>query len=584
MVRPLTLALVLGLAAQVAMAVQIDSVLLPSAPVKAAEPRSLRLAEAVAVPPLASLRAASVGAADQLDAIAAWNRSGSRPAKNGFARPLALPRTVRFTSDLLARQPGRLAGGALLVPPTGGVVWGTEVRVEGSYRVRLHLSNVNLPKGTRLWVYGEGTEEASVAAEDVTFQDGLWTPSVGGPALRLEVRLPEEGLDGSQFTIDQVLETFELDREGAPRAGSAPEKVDSSCLRDAACYNNSNLSTMDLFKKAVAYLEYVSNGQSFTCSGALMNDTDDATTIPYLLTAYSCFSTQAEASSLQAFFDVIDAGCGGPAPSLASVPKTTGSTLLATSATTEFTLVRLSSLPGGRGLLGSTSQAVTNGTVLHGLSFPLDLAMGYSKSTVSTSAATCSSLPRPTFIYSALSIGGQFTSSAGGPVVRESDGRVVGLNWGVCGLNPTEHCDRSNSEIDSALSEAWPALAPFLTPATTPFLCTPTTTALCLNNGRFKVEATFNTGTQSGQAQVVKLTDETGYLWFFSATNVEAVVKVLNACTFNQRFWVFAGGLTNVQVTLTVTDSKNGTVKTYNNPQGAAFQPILDTSAFATCP
>ncbi|HSS77993.1 MAG TPA: hypothetical protein VLV54_14780 [Thermoanaerobaculia bacterium] len=34
----------------------------------------------------------------------------------------------------------------------------------------------------------------------------------------------------------------------------------------------------------------------------------------------------------------------------------------------------------------------------------------------------------------------------------------------------------------------------------------------------------------------MKLTDETGYLWFFSNTNVEAVVKVLNACSFNQRF------------------------------------------------
>jgi hypothetical protein len=65
---------------------------------------------------------------------------------------------------------------------------------------------------------------------------------------------------------------------------------------------------------------------------------------------------------------------------------------------------------------------------------------------------------------------------------------------------------------------------------------------------------------------------------------VEAVVKVLNACTFNQKFWVFAGGLTNVQVTLTVTDTKTGTVRIYNNPQGAAFQPIQDTSAFATCP
>jgi hypothetical protein len=64
---------------------------------------------------------------------------------------------------------------------------------------------------------------------------------------------------------------------------------------------------------------------------------------------------------------------------------------------------------------------------------------------------------------------------------------------------------------------------------------------------------------------------------------VETVVKVLDACSFNQRFWVYAGGLTNVQVTLTVTDTVKGVVKTYTNPQGTAFQPIQDTNAFATC-
>jgi hypothetical protein len=58
----------------------------------------------------------------------------------------------------------------------------------------------------------------------------------------------------------------------------------------------------------------------------------------------------------------------------------------------------------------------------------------------------------------------------------------------------------------------------------------------------------------------------------------------LNACTLNSRFWVFAGGLTNVRVVMTVTDTQTGTVKTYTNPQGVAFQPIQDTSAFATCP
>jgi hypothetical protein len=39
-----------------------------------------------------------------------------------------------------------------------------------------------------------------------------------------------------------------------------------------------------------------------------------------------------------------------------------------------------------------------------------------------------------------------------------------------------------------------------------------------------------------------------------------------------------------VQVVMTVTDTSTGTFKTYNNPQGQAYQPMLDSSAFATCP
>ncbi|MGH9399710.1 MAG: hypothetical protein ACRD00_05035, partial [Thermoanaerobaculia bacterium] len=79
-------------------------------------------------------------------------------------------------------------------------------------------------------------------------------------------------------------------------------------------------------------------------------------------------------------------------------------------------------------------------------------------------------------------------------------------------------------------------------------------------------------------------TSDTGQFWFFSSSNVEIVVKVLNGCGVNTRYWVFAGGLTNVQVTLTVTDMSNSTMKTYINPLNTAFAPIQDTNAFATCP
>jgi hypothetical protein len=115
--------------------------------------------------------------------------------------------------------------------------------------------------------------------------------------------------------------------------------------------------------------------------------------------------------------------------------------------------------------------------------------------------------------------------------------------------------------------------------------CVSDATTLCLNNSRFRVTATFLTNQgQSGNGMAVPETTDTGMFWFFSSNNIEAIIKVVNGCVLNSRYWVFAGGLTDVQVVLTVTDTQNGTVRAYTNPQGTAFAPIQDTAAFATCP
>lgn len=118
-----------------------------------------------------------------------------------------------------------------------------------------------------------------------------------------------------------------------------------------------------------------------------------------------------------------------------------------------------------------------------------------------------------------------------------------------------------------------------------PVECTPDPETLCLSGGRFRVRLLWTTADgASGAGQALPLSDDTGYFWFFSLDNVEVVVKVLNACGFADRFWVFAGGLTNVQVEMEVVDGDNGQVRTYRNPLGAPFAPIQDTQAFATCP
>src|ERR1700724_948304 len=87
--------------------------------------------------------------------------------------------------------------------------------------------------------------------------------------------------------------------------------------------------------------------------------------------------------------------------------------------------------------------------------------------------------------------------------------------------------------------------------------CVPTTTTMCLQGSRFQVAATFQApGAAQGQAQTVQLTDDSGYLWFFTASNIEAIVKVLDGCVLTQHFWIFAGGLTNVEATITLTDTQ----------------------------
>ena len=105
---------------------------------------------------------------------------------------------------------------------------------------------------------------------------------------------------------------------------------------------------------------------------------------------------------------------------------------------------------------------------------------------------------------------------------------------------------------------------------------------LCL--GSFEVEVEWDDGKgRVGRGMAERLTAESGDFWFFDPANIELVVKVLDGCRANGHYWVFAAGLTNVEVTTTVRDLKSGLEMSWTNPQGTLFEPIGDTSAFATC-
>jgi hypothetical protein len=116
--------------------------------------------------------------------------------------------------------------------------------------------------------------------------------------------------------------------------------------------------------------------------------------------------------------------------------------------------------------------------------------------------------------------------------------------------------------------------------------CFASPTTLCLSEGRFAVTVDWQTeqsGGGSGEGVAVRETDDSGMFWFFEPSNLEILIKVLDACVVNDQRWVFFSGTTNVGFDLRVTDTVTNETNIYSNEDETVVTPELDTDAFDTC-
>ena len=611
---------------------------------KAEEPPPRLLERASIARPIA-LGPAEESAPELLDAMEAWNRAGSVPTRVGFSRPL--PETIR--ADFRAAPAAVDAHSVHAQSKSGSLLWGTKIAVRGASAIRVHLSNVRLPAGTRFWSYGAAGRVTSFGMELVSASGDLWTPLIFGETAYLEAESPAGGGEG--FSITDVVEV---------RLGAA---TTPPCLVDAACVTSSDFDAIEPARRAVAFLAFMENNLLYACTGTLLNDTNSSGT-PYLLTAAHCLSTPPEVSSLVAVWDYVDATCNGAPPDPSTLPQSSGGTLLSTSANSDYTFLRLNDAPGDRAFMGwdQRPNSVFAGTTIYRISHPdpggTASPQSFAESVVDTNNNyVCIGVGRDRYLYSRTGEGAIGGGSSGAAAMI-AGGYVVGQLYTPC-PSVNDYCTQQYEPVDGLFSLTYVGIAQWLSPVTAPpvanFAWTPSSpgpgqaitfgdtstgaptswswtfgdgtgsnvqspvkayaaagtytvtltvsngsgsssvskaitvvpcaasaTALCLDLGRFQVTAhwTKSDGT-SGDGSAVSLTADTGYFWFFDPTNVEVITKVLEGCAVDQFRWVFASGLTNVGVTLTVVDAVTQESKTYTNVVGTAFQPVQDTKAFA---
>lgn len=428
-------------------------------------------------------------------------------------------------------------------------------RSAGAGRVRLRLTNLSIGNET-LWVYGaKGTAPVAFGKELLGGDGTLWTPSVPGDTIYLEA--PPH----VRFRADALAHIARL-----------PEATSTACFTDVSC---NAFDEREALSKAVAQLLFLSPDGWAVCTGGLINAKDKDDTL--LLTANHCINTAAAASSLEATWDDRTASCGGTVPAV--TPTTHGATLLATSAATDVTLLRMTSLPSGRWLMGWTTTPPSAGTMLYRISHPAGsdsiFPQTYSTTTVDVTVGTCTGIGRPQFLYSRRATGGIGGGSSGSPVIV-AGGYIVGQLYGVCGETSTDGCANDTYTVDGALARSYAVLQLYLNPSPTSCsACVPNATTACLLGNRFKVtmkwvDPVFGNGTgkpihfaENGpqiHPDFGPIIESTYFAFYdFFPNSVESIVKMTKGVGINSKYWVFVTGFTGATYDVTVQDTQTCT-------------------------
>ncbi len=265
------------------------------------------------------------------------------------ARRYGLGQTVK----LAAGNAKGAGAGAWQTLPDGQALWRLELSAPNAVGIDLGFSTLFLPQGARL--YFTSADGAVVRGPytdaDVTAHGEFWLPIVPGDRARLELIVPAERQADVRAVLGVVHRAYRLPAALDKSGGLLDKSL--SCHIDVAC------SAADPYRNQVhGVAGYTLNGptnDALDCTGTLLANTRRDSR-RFFLTARHCLSTQTVANSVVVYWNYESATCrtpgssasGTPISIASATPHTGGTTLRATIAGTDSTLLELNqAIPAG---------------------------------------------------------------------------------------------------------------------------------------------------------------------------------------------------------------------------------------------
>ena len=349
---------------------------------------------------------------------------------------------------------------------------------EGALGVRLGVQLLALPAAAVFRVYrqldlGPVVETTGVALldrlplDEATGTRMWWTPDVG-PAPVLEVVLPADAnTDSLRLAIPQlshIVEAVHRQNGVLDDEGDAPKSRANACAQDVNCQAN-----LLPERKSILRMAYVIDGNTFGCTGTLINNPRQDRT-PYVLTAAHCIHDQTTASSLQSSWFFYSKACNSAELYAGNAERYGGAKWLASSLGNDMSLLQLLDTPPSEAeFAGWDAGLLPVGSATAGLHHPRGDMQKINTGVLKETAACqvdlvnrflqCAPAGQPGGFYRVTVQSGAIEpASSGSPLFV--GGKVMGTLTGGDAMCPAVGTQSIYGRLDQAISSAF---SPWLT-------------------------------------------------------------------------------------------------------------------------
>jgi len=217
------------------------------------------------------------------------------------------------------------------VKSDSGYTWTHQFSAPNAVSLNFGFSKFKLPEGVELNIYSADRSQfiRTFTAQDNNINNELWTPVIMSDDVIIEVTAPTDSVKNISLELTHIGQGFRTFSESTTKSGDC--NIDVSCNESADWQNEVNA------------VGVISTGGSSFCTGFMVNNTKGDHT-PYFMTAAHCRITTSTAPSLVVYWNYQTSSCGGARDGKLTDFQS-GSTHLASSSKSDFTLVKLLQQP-----------------------------------------------------------------------------------------------------------------------------------------------------------------------------------------------------------------------------------------------